>query len=205
MILYDDPRSGNGYKARLLLSHLSLPYRYVPLDIMRGETRTENFLHKNPNGRIPLLELDDGRYLAESNAILYYLSQGTDYWPTERYVQAQVMQWLFFEQYSHEPNVATPRFWLTIKGMKDTSFDRELLAHKQRAGNDALAVMDGHLARRKFFVADRYSIADIALYAYTHVADEGGFDLSRYPAVVSWLQRVREQPGHVTIDSWEGA
>jgi len=205
MILYDDPRSGNGYKARLLLSHLSLPYRYVPLDIMRGETRTANFLNKNPNGRIPLLELDDGRFLAESNAILYYLSQGTDYWPTERYVQAQVMQWLFFEQYSHEPNVATPRFWLTIKGMKDTSFDRELLAQKQRAGNDALAVMDGHLARRTFFAADRYTIADIALYAYTHVADEGGFDLSRYPAVASWLQRIREQPGHVTIDAWDGA
>ena len=205
MILYDDPRSGNGYKARLLLSHLSLPYRYVPLDIMRGETRTAEFLKKNPNGRIPVLGLDDGRFLAESNAILYYLSQGTDYWPTERYVQAQVIQWMFFEQYSHEPNVATPRFWLTIKGMNDTSFDRELLAHKQRAGNDALAVMDRHLARRTFFVADRYSIADIALYAYTHVADEGGFDLSRYPAVVSWLQRVREQPGHVTIDAWEGA
>jgi len=205
MILYDDPRSGNGYKARLLLSHLSLPYRYVPLDIMRGETRTAQFLKKNPNGRIPLLELDEGYFLAESNAILYYLSQGTDYWPAERYARAQVMQWLFFEQYSHEPNVATPRFWLTIKGMNDTSFDRELLAQKQRAGNDALAVMDGHLARRTFFVVDRYTIADIALYAYTHIADEGGFDLSRYPAVVSWLQRVREQPGHVTIDAWEGA
>jgi glutathione S-transferase len=187
------------------LAHLSLPYRYVRLDIMRGETRSADFLKKNPNGRIPVLELDDGRFLAESNAILYYLSQGTDYWPTERYVQAQVMQWLFFEQYSHEPNVATPRFWLAIKGMKDAPFDRELLAQKQRAGNDALAVMDGHLANRSFFVADRYTIADIALYAYTHVADEGGFDLSRYPAVVSWLQRVREQSGHVTIDAWEGA
>jgi len=203
MILYDDPRSGNGYKARLLLSHLSLPYRYVPLDIMRGETRTADFLKKNPNGRIPLLELDDGQFLAESNAILYYLSQGTDYWPKERYVQAQVMQWLFFEQYSHEPNVATPRFWLTIRGMKDTPFDRELLAQKQRAGNDALSVMEGHLARHTFFVADRYTIADIALYAYTHVADEGGFDLSRYPAVVSWLRRIREQPAHVTMSDWK--
>ena len=203
MILYDDPRSGNGYKVRLLLSHLSLPYRYVPVDILLGETRTKEFLKKNLNGRIPVMELDDGCFLPESNAILCYLSQGTDYWPTERYSQAQVMQWLFFEQYSHEPNVATPRFWLTIKGMKDAPFDRELLAQKQRAGNDALAVMDGHLGSREFFVADRYTIADIALYAYTHVAAEGGFDLSRYPAVVSWLQRVREQPGHVTMSAWK--
>ena len=202
MILYDDPRSGNGYKARLLLAHLSLPYRYVPLDIMRGETRTEDFLKKNPNGRIPVLELDDGRFLPESNAILYFLSQGSDYWATDLFSQAQVMQWLFFEQYSHEPNVATPRFWLTIKGMTDAPFDRELLAQKQRAGNAALAVMDGHLASRAFFVAERYTIADIALYAYTHVADEGSFDLSRYPAVVAWLQRVREQPGYVAMSQW---
>ncbi|MDQ2078415.1 glutathione S-transferase family protein [Marinimicrobium sp. ABcell2] len=202
MKLYDDPRSGNGYKVRLLLSHLSQPYQYVPIDILRGESRTTEFLQKNLNGRIPVLELDNGSSLPESNAILYFLAQGTDYWPTQPFEQAQVMQWLFFEQYSHEPNIATPRFWLTIKGLDDTPFNRQLLAQKQEAGNQALAVMNEHLQTRRFFVADRYSIADIALYAYTHEAHEGGFDLSRYPAVVAWLERVSAQPGHVTMDQW---
>ncbi len=205
MKLYDDPMSGNGYKARLLLAHLSLPYQYVPIDILRGESRTEDFLKKNLNGRIPVLELDGGRFLPESNAILYFLSQGTTYWPSDIFAQAQVMQWLFFEQYSHEPNIATPRFWLKTKVLEDTPFNRELLALKQRAGNQALLVMDQHLASRLFFVGETYTIADIALYAYTHVADEGGFDLSQYPAVVSWLQRVREQSGHVTIKQWIAA
>lgn len=203
MKLYDDPRSGNGYKVRLLLANLSLTYRYVPLDILRGESRTEAFLQKNPNGRIPVLELDDGRTLPESNAILYFLSQGTAYWPAEAFSQAQVMQWLSFEQYSHEPNIATPRFWLTIKGLEDTPLSKELLLQKQRAGNQALWVMNEHLRTRSFFVGDRYSIADIALYAYTHVAHEGGFELSEFRSVLSWLQRVREQPGHVTINQWK--
>lgn len=205
MKLYDDPMSGNGYKARLLLAHLSLPYQYIPIDILRGESRTKEFLQKNLNGRIPVLELDDGTHLPESNAILYFLSQGSAYWPVEPYAQAQVMQWLFFEQYSHEPNIATPRFWLKTKALEDTPFNRELLAQKQRAGNQALAVMNEHLASRTFFVGERYTIADIALYAYTHVAGEGGFDLSQYPAVVSWLQRVREQARHVTINQWVAA
>ncbi len=205
MKLYDDPMSGNGYKARLLLAHLSLPYQYIPIDILRGESRTKEFLQKNLNGRIPVLELDDGRHLPESNAILYFLSQGSVYWPVEPYAQAQVMQWLFFEQYSHEPNIATPRFWLKTKVLEDTAFNRELLEQKQRAGNQALAVMNGHLASRTFFVGERYTIADIALFAYTHVAGEGGFDLSQYPAVVSWLQRVREQARHVTINQWVAA
>ena len=205
MKLYDDPMSGNGYKARLLLAHLSLPYQYVPIDILRGESRTQDFLKKNLNGRIPVLELDDGRYLSESNAILFFLSQGTSYWPTDVFIQAQVMQWLFFEQYSHEPNIATPRFWLKTKVLEDTSFNQELLAQKQRAGNQALAVMNTHLATRAFFVSECYTIADIALYAYTHVADEGGFYLSKYPAVVSWLNRVRDQPRHVTINQWVSA
>ncbi|MGA8262371.1 MAG: glutathione S-transferase family protein [Arenicellales bacterium] len=204
MKLYDDPRSGNGYKVRLLLAHLSLPYQYVPLDILRGETRTPEFLEKNLNGRIPVLELDDGSRLAESNAILYFLSQGTPYWPAKRFDQARVMQWLFFEQYSHEPNIATPRFWLTIKGLEKTPFNLELLAQKQSAGNQALAVMEKHLQSRHFFVGERYSIADIALYAYTHEAPEGGFDLSHYPAVVAWLERVNGQSGHVTMDQWDG-
>jgi glutathione S-transferase len=199
MKLYDDPCSGNGYKVRLLLAHLALPYEYVAIDILEGESRTPEFLGKNPNGRIPVLELDDGSCLPESDAILYFLSQGTPYWPSDRLEQAHVMQWLFFEQYSHEPNIATPRFWLAIKGLEQTPFNLELLAQKQKAGNAALAVMDGHLRSRRFFVAERYTIADIALYAYTHEAHEGGFDLSLYPAVVAWLERVRQQPGHVTI------
>jgi len=205
MKLYDDPRSGNGYKARLLLAHLSRSYQYVPIDILRGESRTKEFLQKNLNARIPVLQLDDGSYLPESNAILYFLAQGTSYWPTDRFEQAQVMQWLFFEQYSHEPNIATPRFWLAIKGLEKTPFNLELLAQKQKAGNQALAVMDQYLQSRRFFVGERYSIADIALYAYTHEAHEGGFDLSQYPAVVAWLKRVSEQPGHITINQWHAA
>lgn len=204
MKLYDDPRSGNGYKVRLLLAHLSLPYQYVPLDILHGDTRSPEFLEKNLNGRIPVLELGDGSHLAESNAILYFLSQGTPYWPADLLDRARVMQWLFFEQYSHEPNIATPRFWLAIKGLEKTPFNLELLAQKQAAGNQALAVMETHLQSRHFFVGERYSIADIALYAYTHEAPEGGFDLSLYPAVVAWLGRVRRQTGHVTMDQWEG-
>ncbi|QCF26931.1 glutathione S-transferase family protein [Hydrocarboniclastica marina] len=200
MKLYDDPRSGNGYKVRLLLALLGEQYQYIPIDILRGDSRTDEFLQKNLNGRIPLLELDNGSFLPESNAILYYLAQGSKYWPTGCFEQAQVVQWLCFEQYSHEPNIATPRFWLTIKGMDDTPFNHELLAQKQKAGNQALAVMDEHLRSRQFFVGERYTIADIALYAYTHEADEGGFDLALYPAVVAWLKRVSEQPGHITTE-----
>ncbi len=202
MKLYDDPRSGNGYKVRLLLALLGRPCEYHPVDILKGETRTGEFLEKNPNGRIPVLELDDGSCLPESNAILYFLAQGSDYWPTDRLERAQVMQWLFFEQYSHEPNIATPRFWLAIRGLERTPFNLELLAQKQAAGNAALDVMDRHLAARNFFVGERYSIADIALYAYTHEAHEGGFDLARYPDVSAWLARVSAQPGHITMDQW---
>jgi len=202
MKLYDYPKSGNGYKARLLLAHLSTPYTYIPLDILKGETRTPEFLRKNLNGRIPVLELDDGSCLPESNAILYFLAQGTQYWPESMLEQAQAMQWLFFEQYSHEPNIATPRFWLTIKHLEDTPFDKQLLAQKQEQGRQALGVMETHLKDRNYFVGDRYTIADIALYGYTHVADEGGFVLSDYPAICEWLDRVREQPGHVTMEQW---
>ncbi|CUR45260.1 glutathione S-transferase family protein [Alloalcanivorax xenomutans] len=200
MILYDDPISGNGYKIRLLLALLGIPYQYVPVDILRGESRTPEFLARNPNGRIPVLQLDDGTFLPESNAALFYLSQGTDYWPGDKVEQAQVMQWLFFEQYSHEPNIATARFWLAIKGLEETPFNRQLLEQKHKAGNEALAVMDRHLSTRTFMVGERYSIADIALYAYTHEAHEGGFDLSLYPHVQAWLDRVCGQPGHVTIE-----
>lgn len=201
MKLYDDPISGNGYKIRLLLAHLSTKYDYVPIDILRGETRTKEFLQRNLNGRIPVLETDNGDCIAESNAILYFLAQGSPYWPEDEFLRAQVMQWMFFEQYSHEPNIATPRFWKKCGVLEDTAFNRELLANKQEGGRAALAVMEGHLARRDFFVGEQYSIADIALYAYTHVAHEGGFDLAGYPAVLSWLERVAMQPGHITITS----
>ena len=205
MKLYDYPKSGNGYKVRLLLAHLAIMYEYIPVDILKGETRTPGFLQKNFNGRIPVLELDDGTCLPESNAILFYLSHGTQYWPDSVLEQARVMQWLFFEQYSHEPNIATPRFWLTIKRIEDTSFNKQLLAQKQEQGRQALGVMETHLKDRDYFVSDRYTIADIALYGYTHVAEEGGFVLSDYPAVCDWLARVRGQPGHVTIDQWRAA
>lgn len=202
MKLYDDPISGNGYKIRLLLAHLSQPYEYIPVNILRGETRTTAFLQKNLNGKIPVLELDSGDRIAESNAILYFLAQGTNYWPADKLLQAYVLQWMFFEQYSHEPNIATPRFWLKSKVLEDTPFNRELLAKKQEAGRTALAVMEKHLMDRTFFVGEQYTIADIALYAYTHVAHEGGFDLGPYTAVRAWLARVSEQPNHITIDQW---
>jgi glutathione S-transferase len=205
MRLFDYPLSGNGYKVRLLLSHLEIAYEYVPVDILKGETRTPQFLERNPNGRIPLLELDDGTYLAESNAILYLLAQNTPYWPQTTLAQAQVLQWMFFEQYSHEPNIATARFWISIKKLETTPFNVELLRQKQSLGRAALKVMEDHLVCHLFFVGECYSIADIALYAYTHLAGEGGFDLTVYPAIREWLGRVRAQPRHVAIDQWRDA
>jgi len=197
MRLYDFLASGNGYKVRLLLHQLGVPFERVEVDILSGMTRRPEFLGKNPNGRIPLLELDDGRLLAESNAILFYLADGTPLLPGERFARAQVLQWMCFEQYSHEPNVATARFWL--QHLELTPERRAQLPGKRRQGDAALAVMEQHLATHDYFVAGRYSIADIALYAYTHVADEGGFDLGPYPAIRAWLVRVAGQPGHVPI------
>jgi glutathione S-transferase len=173
--LYDYLDSGNGYKIRLLFAHLQQPYRHVQLDIMKGETRTPQFLAKNPNGRIPALELDDGTVLAESDAILWYLAENTPLIPSDRLGRAQVLQWMFFEQYSHEPYVATPRF--IVKHMPPDSPRRAELRDRCAKGRDALAVMERHLSNRSFFVNERYTIADIALYAYTHVAPEAGFDL----------------------------
>jgi len=194
--LYDYLMSGNGYKVRLLLAQLGLPFERIELDIVKGETRTPEFLGKNPNGRIPVLELDDGTCLAESNAIMFYLAEGTPILPEGRLARAQVLQWLFFEQYSHEPNIATVRFWLHTE-MTDER--RALLPSKRAQGYAALQVMERHLSDHTFFVGERYTIADIALYAYTHVADEGGFDLTPYPAVNAWLARVRVQPRHIPI------
>jgi glutathione S-transferase len=195
--LYDFLDSGNGYKVRLLLRLLGRPYQWVPIDILRGESRTPEFLAKNPNGRIPLLEFPDGRCLAESNAILFHLSEGTALLPSEAFQRALVLQWLFFEQYSHEPNIATVRFWKRHDMIGEDN--RTLLALKVEQGHAALAVMQRQLAQRDYFVADQFTIADIALYAYTHVAHEGGFDLAAYPAVQAWLTRCAARPGFAAI------
>ncbi len=190
--LFDYSDSGNGYKVRLLLHQLERPFELVEVDILKGESRTPAFLARNPNGRIPTLELDSGEFLPESNAILFYLAGGTPYLPDDRLGQARVLQWMFFEQYNHEPNIATSRFWL-----RHTEIDaarRTALEQKHTLGHAALGVMEQHLGAHTFFVAERYTIADIALFAYTHVADEGGFDLAGYPHVRRWLDRVRAQP-----------
>jgi glutathione S-transferase len=194
--LYDYLESGNGYKVRLLLHQLDVPYQRIELDITRGQTRTPEFLALNRNGRIPLLVLEDGTALAESNAIQFYLAEGTPLLPAGRLERAQVLQWMFFEQYSHEPYIATVRFWCHT-GVADER--AEEVAARRARGYDALAVMEDHLHHRDFFAVGRYTIADIALYAYTHVAHEGGFDLAPYPAVNAWLARVRSQPRHIPI------
>jgi glutathione S-transferase len=197
--LYDYLPSGNGYKVRLLLTQLGVPFELVEVDITKGLTRTPDFLARNPNGRIPTLEIEPGVYLPESNAILFYLAENSAFFPAERLERARVLQWMCFEQYSHEPNIATVRFWLTHGEL--TPERRAQLEQKRQLGYAALAVMEQHLAPRSFFVGERYSIADIALYAYTHVADEGGFDLDPYPAVGAWLERVSAQPRHIPITS----
>jgi glutathione S-transferase len=196
LVLYDYLASGNGYKVRLLLHQLDVPYQRIELDIERGQTRTPEFLARNRNGRIPLLVLDDGTALAESNAIQFYLAEGTPLLPAGRLERAQVLQWMFFEQYSHEPYLAVVRFWVHT-GVAESR--AEEVAVRRARGYDALAVMEDHLHHRDFFAAGRYTIADIALYAYTHVAHEGGFDLEPYPAVSAWLARVRSQPRHIPI------
>jgi len=196
LTLYDYLPSGNGYKVRLLLAQLGHRFRLVEKDIMKGETRTPGFLAVNPNGRIPVLELDDGRRLAESDAILFYLAEGTRFLPPDRFARAEVLQWMFFEQYSHEPYIAVVRSWHHF-GLIEKN--RAQLADRVERGYAALAVMESHLAKHRFFVAESYGIADIALYAYTHVADEGKFDLAPYPGVRAWLERVRAQPRHIPI------
>jgi glutathione S-transferase len=197
LTLYDYLDSGNGYKVRLLLAQLDRRYRRVELDITEGQTRTPEFLAKNPNGRIPMLELDNGVCLPESNAILWYLGLGSPFVPAEPLAQAQVLQWMFFEQYSHEPYVATPRF--ILKHLPAESPRRQELPDRLQRGRAALGVMETHLRRNGFFVGERYSIADIALYAYTHVAHEAQLDLTPFTAVRSWLERVASRPGHIPI------
>jgi glutathione S-transferase len=194
--LYDALVSGNGYKVRLLLTQLGIPYALVQMDLEKRETRTAEFLKRNPNGRIPCVRLDDGTHLWESNAIQFYFAEGTPLLPSDRLERAQVLQWLFFEQYSHEPYIAVVRAWHHF-GLVEKN--RAQLAEKTERGYDALRVMEAHLASRTFFVGERYTIADIALYAYTHVAEEGEFDLAPFPAVRAWLDRVRAQPKHIPI------
>lgn len=199
MLLYNSAVSGNCYKVRLLLAHLGIPFETTELSVVDRSNRLDVLGALNPALRVPTLVLDDGRPLAESNAILWYFGDGTDYVPTDAYERAQVLQWQFFEQYQHEPAIAVARFWLAYSGTPERFED--LLPEKMKAGYVALDAMERHLDGRRFLVGERYSIADISLYAYTHVADEGGFELDPYPAIRGWLERVAAQPGHVPIDA----
>lgn len=214
LILHEDPRSGNCYKIRLTAALLGLPLERRCYDIMRGETRSREFLeHVNAGGRIPVLQIggDDhgggahgiagARFLPESNAACWYLAEGSHLIPASRFDRADMLRWMFFEQYSHEPNVATLRFWLAFVGEANLSeFQRSLIPAKRANGEDALALMDEHLASRPWFVGDGMTLADIALYAYTHVAEAGGFRLYDYRHICAWLQRVAAEPGYVTME-----
>jgi glutathione S-transferase len=199
VLLYNSAVSGNCYKVRLLLAQLGIEYETVELSVVDRSNRADVLGALNPGLRVPTLVLDDGRPLAESNAILWYFGGGTQYVPTDPYERAQVLQWQFFEQYSHEPNIAVARFWIAYSGTPER-FEARLPARMQ-GGYTALDAMEGPLESRSFLVGERYSLADISLYAYTHVAHEGGFDLEPYPAIRAWLDRVAAQPGHVPIDA----
>ena len=197
--VYGMRASGNCYKLQLLLAQIGQAYRWVDVDSSRGETRTPEFLAKNPNGKVPLLELEDGRLLPESNAILCYLADGSPLFPSDRWLRAQTLQWLFFEQYSHEPYVAVARF---ISGWLPADHPRQAeLPRLRERGHQALAVLERELAARDFLVDGQYTIADIALYAYTHVAPAGGIELHDYPALRAWLARIEAQPGYVAQNS----
>jgi glutathione S-transferase len=201
--LYSMGRSGNCYKVRLALAQLDIPFELIEIDILKGETRTPEFLAMNPSGHVPLLEVEPGRYIAESNAILWYIAGHSALMPEDRIGRADMLQWMFFEQHSLEPNLGAAYFWLTlVKG------GRELQQHAfedwMEEGYRALGVMDKHFTRHRFAADGRYSIADIALYAYTHLAPTCDYDLSRFPAVRDWLKRIASQPNHVTMD-WQPA
>ena len=199
MLLYNSAVSGNCYKVRLLAAQLGLPLELYELSVVDRSNRAEVIGDLNPARRVPTLVLDDGRPLAESNAILWYLGDGTAYVPEGRYERAQVLQWQFFEQYQHEPSIAVVRFLLAYSGEAEKHADR--IREQTVNGYTALDAMERHLTGRTFLIGERYSIDDISLYAYTHVAHEGGFDLEPYPAIRGWLERVAAQPGHVTIDA----
>jgi glutathione S-transferase len=199
LLLYDSPVSGNCYKVRLLLAHLGIPYERRELSVVDRSNRSEVLGDLNPAQRVPTLVLDDGRALGESGAILWYFAEGTEFVPEDRYERAQMLQWMFFEQYDHEPALAVVRFWVAYSGRPEAFADR--LEERMAAGYRALDAMERHLDGRIFFVGERLSLADIALYAYTHVAPEGGFELDSYPAIGAWLDRVAAKPGHVPIDA----
>jgi glutathione S-transferase len=199
VLLYNSPVSGNCYKVRLLLAHLGLPYERHTMDVVDRSNREEELGGLNPALRVPTLVLDDGRALAESGAILWYFGEGTDFLPADRYERAQVLQWMFFEQYDHEPAIAVVWFWVAYSGRPQAFTDR--LEERMAAGYRALGAMERHLDGRTFLVGEAPSIADLALYAYTHVAHEGGFELGEYAAVRAWLERVAALPGHVPIDA----
>ncbi len=199
LVLYDSPVSGNCYKVRLLLAHLGVAYERREVDVVDRSRRPELLGELNPALRVPTLVLDDGRPLAESNAILWYFGDGTRFVPADRYERAQVLQWQFFEQYEHEPSLAVVRFWLAYSGEPEAYADR--VESRRAAGYRALDAMERHLAGRDWLVGSGMTIADISLYAYTHVAHEGGFDLAGYPAIQAWLEGVAAEPGHVPIDA----
>jgi len=203
MILHQMQISGNSYKVRLAARQLGVGLMLKDYPLHGGTTREPGFLAKNPNGRVPLLELEDGRCLAESDAILWYLTTGSPLQPSDAWGQAQALQWMFFEQYSHEPYIAVARRWLSHEPKEALEQKRALIPQWHTNGNAALSVMETHLARNDWFAGGAYSLADIALYGYTHCADEGGFELSGYKAVSAWLKRVAAQPDHVRLDeSW---
>jgi glutathione S-transferase len=199
VLLYNSPVSGNCYKVRLLLAHLGIPYELRTVDVVDRSNRPELLGGLNPALRVPTLMLDDGRPLAESGAILWYFGEGTRFVPDDPYARAQVLQWMFFEQYDHEPALAVVRFWLAYSGRPEAFAAR--IEERQAAGYRALDAMESHLDGRELLVGDSLTIGDIALYAYTHVAHEGGFELDGYPAVRAWLARVSAEPGHVPIDA----
>ena len=195
--VYGMSTSGNCYKVRLLLEQLQQAYEWIEIDVRTGLTRQPEFLGRNPNGRVPTLEYEPGKFLAESDAILVYLAEGSAFWPQQRLQRAQALQWMFFEQYSHEPYIAVARFICTMLPAQHER--RAELPRLHERGYQALAVMEQHLARERFFASDAYSIADIALYAYTHAAADGGFELQRFPAVRAWIARVESQPRFVPM------
>ena len=202
LILHEDPGSANCYKVRLTAALAGVPIERRAYDIMKGETRTPEFLaNVSANGRIPVLQVGN-RFISESNAICFYIADGSPLVPADRFERADMLHWLFWEQYQHEPNIATLRFWMTWVGIdRLTDVQRSQMPVKRKLGNDALQLMDDHLKGREWFVGGATSLADICLFAYTHVADEADFDLALYPKVIEWMERIMTQPGHVGFDS----
>jgi glutathione S-transferase len=202
--LYSMQRSGNSYKVRLALALLDAPYRAIEVDILQGESRTPDFLAKNPSGQVPLLEVAEGRYIAESNAILWYLAVGTSLAPEGRIDRAEALQWMFFEQHALEPNIGAAYFWLSlVRGGRD--LQTHALEDWMERGYAALQVMENHLKAHDYFAAGQFTVADIALYGYTHVADRCDFDLAAFPAIRAWLRRIEQAPGFVTMDQRQDA